>query len=124
MRGARRVLVVDDNKDVVAVLTVLVNLAGYEVRTAYDGQAAVALAEEFLPEVVLMDLEMPFMNGLEAAKYIRHQAWGETMLLIAVSGRGQKEDRQQAEAAGFDLHLVKPVEMAKLQCILRNFTRE
>ncbi|WP_164101015.1 PAS domain S-box protein [Candidatus Laterigemmans baculatus] len=115
VKVSRRVLVVDDNKAAADMLALVVKMLGNEVRTASDGQQAVAIAAEYLPEVVLMDLGMPKMNGYEAARHIRQQDWGATMLLVALTGWGQEEDRQRTKAAGFDHHLVKPAEPADLQ---------
>jgi len=106
----RRVLVVDDNQDAAVSLAMLLELTGHEVRTAFDGLKAVEVAGEFLPDVVLMDLGMPKLNGYEAATRIREQMWGERMVLVAVTGWGQEDDRRRTAEAGFDGHLVKPVD--------------
>jgi CheY-like chemotaxis protein len=95
-------------------------MLGHEVRTAGDGQEGFEVAEAFLPDVVLMDLGMPRMNGFEAARKIREQPWGQQMLLIALTGWGQAEDKQRTKEAGFDHHLVKPAEPAELQRLLAN----
>lgn len=113
--GKRRVLVVDDNKAAADMLSMIVKMLGNEVRTAGDGQQAVTVAAEFLPDMVVMDLGMPRMNGYDAARYIRQQSWGEKIMLVALTGWGKEEDRQRTEEAGFDHHLVKPAEPAALQ---------
>ena len=113
-----RVLVVDDNRAAAEMMTLVVRMLGNEVRTASDGQEAIELAAEFLPEVILMDLGMPRMNGFEAARTIRKQGWGQTMKLVALTGWGQETDKQRTKEAGFDHHLVKPAEPAELQRIL------
>jgi CheY-like chemotaxis protein len=113
-----RVLVVDDNKAAADLLGMVVRMLGHDVRTACDGQEGVEVAESFLPDVVLMDLGMPRMNGFEAARKIREQPWGQQMLLIALTGWGQAEDKQRTKDAGFDHHLVKPAEPAELQRLL------
>jgi CheY-like chemotaxis protein len=91
---------------------------GNDVRVAYNGQEAIEVAAEFLPEVVLMDLGMPKMNGFEAARHIRGQAWGQNMLLVALSGWGQEDDKRKTKEAGFDHHLTKPAEPAELRKLL------
>lgn len=111
----RRVLVVDDNKAAADMLSMVVKMLGNEVRTAGDGWQAVTVAAEFLPDMVVMDLGMPRMNGYEAARHIRQQTWGEKMMLVALTGWGKEDDRQRTHEAGFDHHLVKPAEPAALQ---------
>ena len=111
---ARRILVVDDNSDAAALLAVLLELEGHEVQTAADGGDAVNAAELFRPEVVLMDLEMPGIDGLEASRRIRARPWGSDVLIAALTGWGQDVDRQRAHDAGVDLHFVKPVDTTAL----------
>lgn len=115
----RRVLVVDDNRAAADTLGMVVRLLGNEVRTASDGREAVKVAAEFLPNIVLMDIGMPDMNGYEAARYIRGQQWGENMLLVAVSGWGQEADKQKTREAGFDHHLVKPAEPKEVERLIQ-----
>jgi len=114
----RRVLVVDDNRDAAETLAAMVGLLGHEIRIAYDGAEAVATAEAWLPEVILMDIGMPRLNGYEAARQIRAAGWGREMLLIATTGWGQDDDRRRTREAGFDYHLVKPVEQTVVQELL------
>jgi PAS domain S-box-containing protein len=114
----RRVLVVDDNHAAQLMLRKMVQLLGYEVQTAADGVEAVQAAEQFRPDVVLMDVGMPRMDGHEAARRIREQPWGQSMTLIALTGWGQEKDKRLASEAGFDHHLVKPAEPAELQRLL------
>jgi CheY-like chemotaxis protein len=111
---ARRILVVDDNSDAAALLAVLLELEGYEVQTAADGGEAVSRAELFQPQVVLMDLQMPGMDGLEASRRIRASPWGSNILIAALTGWGQDVDRRRAQEAGVDLHFVKPVDTTAL----------
>jgi signal transduction histidine kinase/CheY-like chemotaxis protein len=113
----RRILVVDDNEDAATSLSLLLTLAGNEVRTGHDGLAAVEMAAAFRPTVILLDIGMPRLNGYEAARRIREQQ-GEEVVLIALTGWGQDEDRRQAQEAGFDHHLVKPLDFAILQGLL------
>ena len=114
----RRVLVVDDNKDAADTMALLLKLTGYDVHTRYDGQAAVDAAESLRPQVVISDISMPGMDGYQACRLIREKPWGKTMLLIALSGYGQADDIQRSTEAGFDAHLVKPVEIAVVEALL------
>jgi signal transduction histidine kinase len=114
----RRILVADDNNDAAEAMAVLLQLAGHDVRTANDGIEALAVAETFEPQIVLLDLGMPRMDGYEAARRIRRQAWGRNATLVALTGWGQQQDRQRTSDAGFDAHLVKPAtEFDLLQAI-------
>jgi CheY-like chemotaxis protein len=114
-----RILVVDDNADVARSLSrVLALVHGQEVRVAYDGPSALAAAESFRPEIVLLDIGMPGMNGLEVATRMRKQEWCQTCLLVAVTGRSQEPDRELSAAAGFSFHLVKPVPPDTLRDLL------
>ncbi|HVK13789.1 MAG TPA: ATP-binding protein [Gemmataceae bacterium] len=114
----RRILVVDDNRDGATSLAEVLSLMGNETRTAHDGLAAVAAAEAFRPDVILMDLGMPRLNGYDACRRIREQPWGRRILVAACTGWGQDEDRARSQEAGFDLHLVKPVDPAGLDRLL------
>jgi PAS domain S-box-containing protein len=114
----RRILVVDDNLDSAASMAMMLQLLGNEVRTAHDGLEAVELAERFRPQVVLMDIGMPNLNGHEATRRIREQPWGRDMAIIALTGWGQEMDRAQSKEAGCNGHLVKPVELSDLEKLL------
>jgi len=114
----RRVLVVDDNQGSAKSLAMLLNVAGHDTRMAHDGLEAVTLAEQFLPDVVLLDIGLPKLNGFDACQRIRQQAWGRSMKIVALTGWGQDDDRRKSSEAGFDQHLVKPVEFAELQKVL------
>ena len=92
----------------------MLGIMGHEVRTAHDGEAGVAAAAEFRPEVVLMDLGMPKVDGYEAARRIRAEPWGDEPFLVALTGWGADEDRRRTHEAGFDRHLVKPVALDAL----------
>jgi CheY-like chemotaxis protein len=105
-----RLLVVDDNVDAADSLAMALRLSGQEVRVAYDGAAALTIAAEIQPEAVLLDIGMPIMDGYVVAKRLRETAGSERVLLIAVTGWGQDEDRRLSKAAGFNHHLVKPVD--------------
>jgi PAS domain S-box-containing protein len=116
--ASRRILVVDDNRDGADSLATMLKLMGNEVRTAHDGVAAVEVAGQFRPEVILMDVGMPKLNGLEAALRIRAQAWGRDLTIIALTGWGQENDRERSREAGCDGHLVKPVNLPDLEKLL------
>jgi len=105
-----RILVVDDNRDSAESLALLLRLSGHEVRTAHDGLEAVAAVAAFRPELVLLDIGLPKLNGYEAALRIRKLPDGEDVKLVALSGWGQEADRRRSEEVGFDVHLVKPVD--------------
>jgi PAS domain S-box-containing protein len=111
----RRVLVVDDNESMLESLGTVISLLGHEVRTATNGASAIEIAEEFRPQIVLMDLGMPRMNGYEAARRIREKPWGANVKLIALTGWGQDEHRRRTETVGFDRHVVKPVRQEDLE---------
>ncbi len=117
---AHRVLVVDDNRDGAESLSQLLAILGHDVHTAFDGVEAVALAEQHRPDVVLMDVGMPRLNGYEATRRIRTHDWGAGMVIIALTGWGQENDRKQSRDAGCDGHLVKPVSLSDLQLMLRD----
>jgi len=110
----RRVLVVDDNRDSANSLAMLLKLTGHETHVAYDGEEAVKSAFEIRPEVVLLDIGLPKLNGYEVARKLRHEPWGKQIFLVALTGWGQDEDRVNSRDAGFDGHVVKPVELAAL----------
>ena len=116
--AALRVLVADDSRDAADTLSLLLTIHGAEVRTGYDGHEAVALAAAFHPDVVLLDLGMPRMNGYDAAVAIRATPEGRDAVLVAVTGWGQDEDRRRTAAAGFDRHLTKPVDPDALAALL------
>jgi len=117
---SRRILVADDNRDSADSLALLLRLSGNEVETVHDGRAAVEAAERWRPHLALLDIGMPVLNGYEAARAIREAPWGRGLTLIAVTGWGQEEDRRRSREAGFDGHLVKPVDPAGLEALLQN----
>ncbi len=108
--SARKVLIVDDNLDVAEITAILLKGAGCDVRVAYDGASALGMAETFQPEIIFMDLGMPGIDGYETCRRIRESPWGVSVKMIAVSGWARPEDQQRSAAAGFDRHLVKPVD--------------
>jgi CheY-like chemotaxis protein len=117
-RGHRRILIVDDNELSANSLSILLGMAGNETRTAYDGAEAVAAAETFRPDVVLLDLGLPLMDGYETCTRIRQQPWGKNILVVALTGWGQAEDRRRSTEAGFDRHIVKPADPVQLMKML------
>jgi len=116
--GARRILVVDDNRDAAASLASVLGLLGDEVRVAHDGIEAIEAAARFRPDVILMDVGMPRMNGYDATRRIRAQPGGGTPVIVALTGWGQERDRVLSSEAGCDAHLVKPVNLDELQELL------
>ncbi|MGZ8263383.1 MAG: response regulator, partial [Burkholderiales bacterium] len=117
-RSALRILVVDDNQDSASSMTLLLELQGHEVRVANAGQAALNIAGEQKPDVILLDIGMPGMNGYEVARRLRSQPDFADTLLVAITGYGHATDVQQTKSAGFDHHLVKPIDYDKLQSLL------
>jgi len=107
----RRILIVDDNRDALESLAALMEMEGHEVLTAADGEAALAIAARARPEVVLLDLGLPRLDGYEVGRRIRAEQWGRNMVLVALTGWGQAEDRRRTHEAGFDSHLVKPLNL-------------
>ena len=110
----RRVLVVDDNHDAADSLARMLRIMGHSVHVAYDGEQGVQAAGEVLPELVILDIGMPKLNGYEAAQRIRDEAWGRQMVLVALTGWGREEDRRASNGAGFNFHLVKPADAAAI----------
>ena len=118
-----RVLVVDDNVDSAESLSQVMQILGYPVAVAHDGVEAVDIATAWRPAMVLMDIGMPRMSGLEAARALREKPGGDRFWLIALSGWGQSEDRRKSREAGFDHHFVKPVDVEALIELIRNLPR-
>jgi PAS domain S-box-containing protein len=116
--AARRVLVVDDNADAAMSLAMLLQIAGNETRVVHDGLAALEAAQEFRPNVMLLDIGMPKLDGYEVCRRLRSQSWGTEIFVIALTGWGQEDDRRKSAAAGFDGHLVKPIEPEMLSTLL------
>jgi len=113
--AGRRILVADDNHDAAESLAMMLRMGGNDVRTGRDGVEAVTIAQSYHPQVVLLDIGMPRMNGYDAARRIRSEPWGREMMLIALTGWGQDEDKRRAREAGFDHHLTKPVDADELE---------
>jgi two-component system OmpR family response regulator len=115
---ARRVLVVEDEADCLATMVELLSLQGCEVRAARDGATAVAIADEFQPQLILLDLGLPVMDGYEAAAMIRANPRTQGALIVVVSGFGTEENKARSSRAGIDLHYVKPVAFSDLATLL------
>lgn len=112
--SGRRILVVDDNFDSAESMSTFLGVTGNNCRMAHSGQQALDMAEEFSPDVILLDIGLPGMDGYEVCRIIREQPWGEDICVIAMTGWGQPDDRQRSADAGFNAHLVKPVDITKL----------
>lgn len=117
-----RILIVDDNRDSAESLSILLQMRGHEVRTAYDGETGLRIAGEFSPDIVLLDIGLPRLSGLEAAQRLRQDLGLHDALLIAMTGYGQEEDKRRSREAGFNAHLVKPVDFGELRALLERFT--
>jgi signal transduction histidine kinase/ActR/RegA family two-component response regulator len=122
-RDARRILIVDDNEDAALLLAEYLEARGNVTDVAHDGPAALRVALEFAPDIVLLDLGLPLMDGYEVARRLRERAGHDRLRLVAVTGYGQENDRRQAEAAGFDAHMVKPVSIDRLEQTIRALTQ-
>lgn len=114
-----RILIVDDNRDAAQILCMLLRLRGAHVKALHDGASALAALDDFLPDVVLLDIGMPGMGGYELARHLRARADGSRYTLIAITGWAQREDRQRSREAGIEHHFVKPIDMAALDRVLR-----
>jgi CheY-like chemotaxis protein/two-component sensor histidine kinase len=117
---SKRILVVDDNRDAADTLSRLLTFKGNETRVAHDGHQALIEAEDFKPEIVLLDIGLPKLSGHEVARKLRATSHGKDVVLVALTGWGQEEDRLRSKEAGFDAHLVKPVEYRQLMELLSN----
>jgi two-component system CheB/CheR fusion protein len=114
----RRVLIADDNCDGADSMSMLLSQAGHEVHLAHSGKEALALAQRVRPQIALLDIGMPELNGYQVAERIRAEAWGNDITLIAVTGWGQEDDKRRARAAGFDHHLTKPIDPESLNALI------
>jgi two-component system CheB/CheR fusion protein len=110
----RNILIADDNQDALESLALMLRLEGHEVHCASDGEEALALAGLRRPEIVVLDVGMPKLDGCEVARRIRAESWGRSAVLVALTGWGQDADRRRSREAGFDMHLVKPVDPATI----------
>jgi CheY-like chemotaxis protein len=121
---ASRILIVDDNVDSADSLAMMLRMSGHDVQTAYSGQAALAAAMEYEPSIVLLDIGLPEVDGYEIARQLRQRAEFKAVWLIAITGYGQDADLQRSRDAGFDHHLVKPVDPQKLEELLARLTKK
>jgi CheY-like chemotaxis protein len=110
----RNILIADDNQDALESLALMLRMEGHEVHCASDGEEALMLAGQRKPEIVVLDVGMPKLDGCEVARRIRAETWGRSAVLVALTGWGQEVDRRRSREAGFDMHLVKPVDPATL----------
>jgi CheY-like chemotaxis protein len=119
----RRILIADDNKDAAESLSMLLELAGHEVRIAHLGRTALSLAQAFRPDTALLDIGMPDLSGYEVAQNLRRQPWGTNIHLIALTGWGQENDRRRALESGFDHHMIKPIDPDQLEGVIAGHGR-
>lgn len=119
MTRDRKILVVDDNKDAADSLCEALQMLGHAVEVAYDGASALRMAGAFQPDLALLDIGLPTMDGYELGQQLRASLSDATLKLVALTGYGQETDRQRTAAAGFDYHLVKPVDFERLQSVIK-----
>ena len=120
-KGSLRILVVDDGKNAADILAMFFEMEGHVVQVAYDGLMAVEIAERFRPQLIVMDIGMPQMDGLEASRRIRRQAQGKEVIIIALSGLDQDDDKRSCAEAGINHHMAKPVRPDDLRAVIRDF---
>lgn len=120
---SRRVLIADDNKDAADSLATLLSLAGHETRAAYDGLAALAVARDFHPEMAILDIDMPGLDGYALADELRREPWATRLWIVALTGLGDQKNTRRAQAAGFDEHLIKPADPERIKALLRGRPR-
>ena len=118
----RRILIADDNKDAAESLSMVLELAGHEVRVAHLGRTVLSLAQAFRPDAALLDIGMPDLSGYEIAQELRREPWGARIHLIALTGWGQENDRRRAIEAGFDHHLTKPIDPDRLEAVIASYS--
>jgi CheY-like chemotaxis protein len=116
-------VVADDNQDSAESFAMMLSVMGHEVRTAHDGLAAVEAVEALRPDVAFLDIGMPRLNGYDVARRIREQRWGKGVVLVALTGWGQDEDKRRAEEAGFDRHFAKPLDPSALEQLLASLAK-
>lgn len=119
--ASRRILVVDDYPNAAEGLARWLRRMGNEVRTALDGAEGIQIAEDYRPDIMLLDLGMPKLGGYEVAEKIREQPWGRRIMLVALTGWAQEEEEDTVRKAGFDAHLVKPVDRKELAALLEKY---
>ena len=114
----RRIVIADDNEDSAQSFAMLLSFSGHEVKIAHDGAEALDAVRNFRPDVAFLDIGMPGLTGYEVAQAVRAEPWGSEVTLIAVTGWGQPDDKQRAHTAGFDRHLVKPIDPDEVDRLL------
>ncbi|MCY7315583.1 MAG: PAS domain S-box protein [Rubrivivax sp.] len=117
-RESSRILIVDDNRDAAMSLAILFQMSGSETHTAHDGQEAVDAAAKLRPDIILLDIGLPKLNGFDACREIRQQPWSKTIVMVALTGLGQDDDRLRSREAGFDGHVIKPADFGELTRLL------
>jgi len=123
MARTPRILIVDDSPDLAQMFARFLNRLGYETQTVADGLQAIAVAEKFCPQFVLLDIGMPNLNGFEAAKRLRNKPWSKGMVLIAISGHWNEQYQRWARQAGFDAYMVKPVALKDIADLINTFSQ-
>jgi CheY-like chemotaxis protein len=116
-----KVLVADDNRDAALSLGVLLEMSGHEVSIAHDGEEALRIARQAIPDAMILDVGMPRLTGDQVARGVRSEPWGRRVFLVAVTGWGEPDDKERASAAGFDHHFTKPVDVDELEKLLADF---
>lgn len=116
-----KVLVADDNRDAALSLGVLLELSDHEVLIAHDGEDALKIARQAMPDAMILDIGMPRLTGDQVARAVRSEPWGQRVFLVAVTGWGEPEDKERASAAGFDHHLTKPIDVEVMEKLLGDF---
>jgi CheY-like chemotaxis protein len=112
--SGRKILIVDDNRDAAKTLATLLSMGGNETHTAHDGEEALAMAAAIRPDISIIDIGLPKMSGYEVCRALREQDWGQSMALVAVTGRGEDDDLRKSQESGFNGHLTKPVDFREL----------
>jgi len=120
----RRILVVDDNADSAETMALLLKMSGHEVIIAHDGESTLEAASKHRPEIILLDVGLPGMHGYEVAQRLRTLPENENLVIVALTGYGQEQDRQRALEAGFDYYFVKPVDFSKLESLVKDLSRD
>jgi CheY-like chemotaxis protein len=116
-----KVLVADDNRDAALSLGALLEMSGHAVLIAHDGEEALRIARQAMPDAMILDIGMPRLTGDQVARAVRGEPWGQRVFLVAVTGWGEPEDKERASAAGFDHHLTKPVDVDEMEKLLGDF---
>lgn len=119
----KRILVIDDNRDAANTLAMLIKLKGNEVKAGYGGREAMVLGETFQPDIAILDIGMPGMDGYETCSLIRQESWGKNITILALTGYGQQEDIRKSLEAGFDEHLLKPVDLPALLALIEKTSK-